>query len=98
MTNRDFPVTYREIPVTYRETPFNMKTNMELEQRSYDKAELAMLYFPQSTPTAALKRLTRWIGKNPELCKKLEASNLSKYSKYWSRKQVEIIVFYLGDP
>ena len=32
---------------------------MEIEPRSYGKSELAMLYFPKSDPSAALKRLYR---------------------------------------
>ena len=71
---------------------------MELEPRSYGKSELAMLYFPRANPTAALKRLTRWIAKDPDLIRKLEACNLSKYSKFWSRKQVELIIYHLDDP
>jgi len=71
---------------------------MNIEERSYGKSELAMLYFPKATPAAALKRLTRWIAKDPELSKKLEANNLTKYSKFWSRKQVELIIYYLDDP
>ena len=40
---------------------------MEIEPRSYGKSELAMLYFPNSDPSAALKRLNRWIDNISEL-------------------------------
>ena len=30
-----------------------------MEQKSYGKSELAMLYFPDSMPSVALKRLNR---------------------------------------
>ena len=38
-----------------------------IEVRNYDKAELAMLYFPKSTEKAALARLSRWIKRIPAL-------------------------------
>ncbi|MFQ9809869.1 MAG: DUF4248 domain-containing protein [Segatella copri] len=38
-----------------------------IEDRSYGKAELAMLYFPTATPRVALNRLVRWINRCPEL-------------------------------
>ena len=36
-----------------------------IEDRSYGKAELAMLYFPTATPRVALNRLVRWINRCP---------------------------------
>ena len=38
-----------------------------IEDRSYGKAELAMLYFPTATPRVALNQLVRWINRCPEL-------------------------------
>ena len=71
---------------------------MEIEQRSYGKSELAMLYFPKSDPSAALKRLNRWIDNIRELKLCLEECHTKKAAKYWSRKQVILITYYLGEP
>ncbi len=38
-----------------------------IEVRNYDKAELAMLYFPKATEKAAVARLSRWIKRIPAL-------------------------------
>ena len=50
-----------------------------IEDRSYGKAELAMLYFPTATPRVALNRLVRWINRCPEL-KHRRASQVMPYS------------------
>ena len=71
---------------------------MELEPRSYGKSELAMLYFPKSDPKQAQKHLARWIGNIEELRESLDACHIGKNAKHWSRKQVELIIYYLGDP
>ncbi len=71
-------------------------SNMEI--RSYSKQELAMLYFPKSAPSVSLKRLNRWINRNPQLVAELNTSNTGKNAKYWSRHQVERIIYYLNEP
>ena len=71
---------------------------MEMEPRSYGKSELAMLYFPNSDPSAALKRLNRWIDNISELKLCLAECHTKKKAKYWSRKQVILITYYLGEP
>lgn len=69
-----------------------------MEMRSYDKAELALLYFPQSNAKVALNRLNRWINKIPELTASLQKCHVSKFAKYYSRHQVELIIDYLDEP
>ena len=71
---------------------------MEIEPRSYGKSELAMLYFTNSDPSAALKRLNRWIDNISELKLCLAEYHTKKKAKYWSRKQVILITYYLGEP
>ena len=71
---------------------------MNIEERSYGKAELALLYFPQSQPDVALKRLNRWINNIKELKYNLAACHIGKNAKYWSRQQVYLITYYLGEP
>ena len=69
-----------------------------MELRSYDKAELALLYFPKAEPKVALNRLNRWIKRSPELTASLQACHVGKFAKYFSRHQVELIVDYLDEP
>lgn len=69
-----------------------------MELRSYDKAELALLYFPKSSPKVAINRLTRWIKRDPQLVASLNGCHVSKFAKYYSRQQVQLIVDFLSDP
>ena len=66
--------------------------------RSYSKQELALLYFPGSEPSTALKRLNRWINRIPPLRANLYHGALGKNAKYWTRHQVEQIIEYLDEP
>lgn len=69
-----------------------------MQLRSYDKKELAMLYFPQSDPQVAMRRLKRWITKCPELSKALDECLDYKRARFFTRKQVELIFEYLDEP
>ena len=71
---------------------------MEFELRSYGNSELAMLYFPKSSPDIAMKRLNRWINNIKELKYNLASCNIGKNAKYWSKQQVYLITYYLGEP
>jgi len=71
---------------------------MEFELRSYGKSELALLYFPHSLPEVALKRLNRWINNIKELKLALADCHVGKNAKCWSRHQVYLITYYLGEP
>ena len=69
-----------------------------IEDRSYGKAELAMLYFPTATPRVALNRLVRWINRCPELKQSLCSGYAGKFSHFYTRQQVaEIIIEFLGE-
>lgn len=68
------------------------------QTKLYEKAELAMLYFPHSSPKAAQNRLARWIKNIPELYVALQRCNVKKYSKFYSRQQVDLIFHYLDEP
>lgn len=57
-----------------------------------------MLYFPNTEPSCALKRLNRWINNNSELKASLASCHTGKNAKDWSRRQVDLIVEYLGEP
>ena len=66
--------------------------------RSYSKQELAMLYFPDSDPRTATCHLMRWINRNPTLLQKLKSTGYYRSSKYFTTRQVCMILDYLGDP
>lgn len=66
--------------------------------RAYDKSELALLYCPGREPTTALQNLYRWMKRNPGLNQALEAAEYNKNRHRFLKKEVEIIVKYLGEP
>ena len=66
-----------------------------IEDRSYGKAELAMLYFPTATPRVALNRLVRWINRCPELKQSLCSGYAGQFSHFYTRQQVAEIIKFL---
>ncbi|WP_071145161.1 DUF4248 domain-containing protein [Bacteroides ihuae] len=66
--------------------------------RAYQKTELALLYSPDSCVTPALQKLYRWIRKNRELTAALREVGYNKYRHTFLRREVELIVKYLGIP
>ncbi len=66
--------------------------------KSYPKSELALMYFPDSTPHVALNRLNSWIKGCPPLVDALAGCNQSKKAKYYNPKAVRMIVEFLGEP
>ena len=63
------------------------------------RRDLAMKYFPESSPRAAVKALLRWIDNCPDLIKALDGLNIPYRHKInLTAKQVRIIMEYLGDP
>lgn len=69
-----------------------------IEDRSYGKAELAMLYFPTATPRVALNRLVRWINRCPELKQSLCSGCAGKFSHFYTRQQIAEIIEFLDEP
>ena len=70
----------------------------EFEVRSYGWQELAVLYGPDLMPASAGKRLSKWVGVNPELKTELESAKAMKGKKMLTPLQVRTIVQYLGEP
>ena len=66
--------------------------------KSYPKSELALLYFPNSHPHAAVNHLNEWIKCCKPLTVALADCHQSRYAKFWSAKAVGLIVDYLGEP
>lgn len=66
--------------------------------KTYQKSELARMYFPMLDARLAMRRLRSWIHKNPELENALAQCHVSKNANYFSRKQVSLIVQYFDEP
>lgn len=67
--------------------------------RSRSKKELALCYFPDSeNPHSAVNHLMSWIKRCHGLLPALEAQGYQKSSKWFTPRQVKLIVEYLGDP
>lgn len=69
-----------------------------MDIRSYSKQELALLYFPDSSPVVASAHLMRWIQRIPDLMEKLYESGYGKNHKEFTPMQVSHIFFFLGEP
>ena len=69
-----------------------------MEIKSYPKSELAMLYFPNSQPRAAVNHMNEWIKRCQPLKAVLADCHQCRYAKFWSAKAVRLIVDYLGEP
>ena len=84
----------------------------EFEVRSYGWQELAVLYGPDLMPASAGKRLSQWVGVNPELKTELQGNGWRKGKKMltpadngcpagWGANpelQMRMIVQYQGEP
>ncbi len=69
------------------------------EIRTYGKSELALKYFPNAeTTTGALSNLSFWIRKNKKLVKALRSCGMPPKSKFYTPREVSLIVKYLGAP
>lgn len=66
--------------------------------RSYAKVDLAKLYSPDNGPASALQTLYRWMLQNPHLMNELKKVGYNKYRHTFLKKEVSIIVKYLGEP
>lgn len=66
--------------------------------RSYTKVELAQLYCPGLAPVLALQKLYRWMRKNTALTQALSDVNYNKYRHSFLKREVRLIVYYLGEP
>ena len=66
--------------------------------RIYRKQELAMMYFPDLSKESAGRNLRRWIKHCSALYNALLESGYDKNRKFYLRREVELIVNYLGLP
>ena len=75
-----------------------MKDTLIFKIKAYGRMELAMMYSPDITPTAAYIKLNRWIDRYPGLRKKLESAGHKSNSRQFTPAQVQLIVDALGEP
>ena len=66
--------------------------------RQYTKKELALTYFPESSPRTAVKHLMAWIHRCTPLWDALQSMGYQPTSKSFTPRQVKSIVEYLGEP
>lgn len=60
--------------------------------------ELALLYFPESTPKSARDKLARWIRLSGNLKEKLLALSWHPGNKLFTPRQAICIIEHLGEP
>ncbi|MCR5780342.1 MAG: DUF4248 domain-containing protein [Bacteroidaceae bacterium] len=66
--------------------------------RAYSKKELALMYFPDSTPRTAVSHLMSWIRRCTRLWNLLQATGYQTTCKTFTPRQVRVIVEQLGEP
>ena len=67
--------------------------------RAYTKKELALCYFPMAeNPHSAVNRLMAWINRCEPLSMALSAQGYKKMARWFSPKEVRLIVEHLGEP
>lgn len=66
--------------------------------RTYGKSELAQLYCPHITASAARKKLSLWINTYPNLLESLQRIGMTDLSRSYTPAQVRLIVEALGEP
>lgn len=66
--------------------------------RAYTKKELALMYFPYSSPRTAVNHLMSWIRRCTCLWEQLQSMGYNINSKAFTPRQVRTIVEQLGEP
>lgn len=61
-------------------------------------SDLAMKYFPRSTPRSATTKLKRWININKDLCLRLEELHYQARQRALTPLQHQAIIEFLGEP
>jgi len=66
--------------------------------RAYTKKELALMYFPDSTPRTAVSHLMGWIRRCTQLWELLQETGYEANCKTFTPRQVRAIIEQLGEP
>lgn len=66
----------------------------------FTKFQIALQYFPElmDRPKVALQKLRRWIRQSEGLCEALARTGYRQQQLTFSKRQVELIYEYLGEP
>ena len=70
----------------------------KFETRTFGFGELAQLYFPHVTKESASRMFGQWIHTCPQLTERLKETNWKKRAKYFTPKQVKILVEWFDEP
>jgi hypothetical protein len=70
----------------------------EFQIRTYGFGELAQLYFPHISKASASRMLSQWIHTSPQVTKNLLEIDWKKRSKYFTPKQVKVLVGHFDPP
>lgn len=70
----------------------------KFETRTYGFGELAQLYFPHVNKASASRMFSLWIYNSPELVVKLTELNWKKRAKYFTPKQVNVLLGHFDPP
>ena len=70
----------------------------QFEIRTYGFNELAQLYFPFISPSSASRKFSQWISSNERLMQSLSEQNWKKRSKYFTPKQVKVLIDHFDPP
>ena len=71
---------------------------MNFTIRSYGMQELALCYFPKSSPAAASTQFKKWINRSLELSNRLLEAGYKSGQKLLTPRQVSILISHLGEP
>ena len=66
--------------------------------RSYSKKELALKFFPDSTPETAVKHLMSLVRRNDMLWDELQSMGYNKRRKTFTPREIKAIFDWLGAP
>ena len=72
--------------------------DQEFTIRAYTKKELALLYFPDSTPATAVKHLMATIRRCDMLWDELQAMGYNNHRKTFTPRETRAICDWLGAP
>ncbi len=75
-----------------------METIENFAIRAYSKKELALLYFPDSTPRVAVNHLMAVIRRNDMLWDELLSTGYKTTNKTFTPRQVNAIFEWIGAP
>jgi len=71
---------------------------MNFSIKCYGLQELALFYFPLSSPAAASCQFKKWINRSQQLKDNLTEAGYTNGQKLLTPRQVKLIVDHVGEP